>query len=374
MKKYKLISLLLLLLITSCSTYQQVNTRINRDGSMEREFFAYADSAFMAGNADNNPFLFLLSDKWSVTPHDSVFIRNLLGEDVKLNISARAKFNSPEDFGHTVQARKSLQQLALPRETLQKRFRWFYTYYTYNAVYTTIRDSLPLPIDVYLTNREQRILFQNDASAFEGMNGIEQAELLDDITGKFERWLQHSEFKITLDAFAQQLRESGEATYSTQIPSLHHTLFELIKKNIDNINITPRFIATLLDKHFNNTFFSGFQAKNNQAIENRVEQKTAVLELFEHKLYFSLELPGNVTQANTRLRDDHSLVWKVDAYRFLTHDYVLEAESRMANVWAFVVTILLVIAICLLIIRSLYRIKKINSGSIPVNSNFVGSV
>lgn len=341
MKTYKFTALLLLLLITSCSTYQQVNTRINRDGSMEREFFAYADSAFMAGNADSNPFLFLLSDKWTVTPYDSIFIRSLLGEDVKLNVSARATFNSPEDFSHTVQARKSLQQLALPRETLKKHFCWFYTYYTYNAVYTTIRDSLPLPIDTYLTDREQRILFQNDASAFEGMNGVEQADLLDDITGKFEIWFQHCEFKITLDAFAEQLRESGETTYSIQIPSLHHTLFELIKKNIDDINITSEFIASLLDKHFNSDFFSSFQAKNNQAIENRVEQKTALLALFEYKLYFSLDMPGKMIQANTRLRDDHSLVWKVDAYRFLTHDYVLEAESRTANSWAFVVTVLL---------------------------------
>ncbi|MDL2212882.1 hypothetical protein LJC21_01230 [Bacteroides sp. OttesenSCG-928-E20] len=353
MKTYTFISLLLLLLaVTSCSTYQQVNTRINPDGSMEREFFAHGDSAFMAGSTDNNPFLFLLDDRWKITRHDSVFVRNLLGEDVKLNVSTYAKFSSPEEFSKTVQARTNLKQLALPHETLKKYFRWFYTYYTYTAVYSTIRDNLPLPLDFYLSDSEQYIFFQGDASAFEGMNGIEQAEILDDITSKFEAWFQHCEFIITLKAFTGQLHESGNSEYATQIPALHEQLFDMIKQDMNDINITSKFIASLLDKYFDNDFFSEFQAKNASFIENKIEQNGLLLALFEHKFYFNLEMPGNVVQANTNLRENNALVWKVDAYRFLAHNYTLKAESRKANVWAFVVATVLLLGIGLTIFIS----------------------
>lgn len=44
------------------------------------------------------------------------------------------------------------------------------------------------------------------------------------------------------------------------------------------------------------------------------------------------------------------LVWKVDAYRVLADNYRLQAESRVMNIWAFVLTgLLLVVALILFI-------------------------
>ena len=57
MKTNRLLSILLLAVsMVSCTTYYQVKTRIHPDGSAHREVYAFADSAFMAGDPMKNHF------------------------------------------------------------------------------------------------------------------------------------------------------------------------------------------------------------------------------------------------------------------------------------------------------------------------------
>lgn len=79
MKTNRLLSILLLAVsMVSCTTYYQVKTRIHPDGSAHREVYAFADSAFMAGDPMKNPFMFSLDSGWVVTRFDSVRTHNYL--------------------------------------------------------------------------------------------------------------------------------------------------------------------------------------------------------------------------------------------------------------------------------------------------------
>jgi putative transmembrane protein len=61
-------------------------------------------------------------------------------------------------------------------------------------------------------------------------------------------------------------------------------------------------------------------------------------------------MPGELLSSNTVSVEDGMLVWKVDAYRVLADNYRLQAESRVMNIWAFVLTgLLLVVALILFI-------------------------
>lgn len=346
MKTNKIIPICLLLIgMTSCNTYHKMSTRINRDGTMERKISTLADSAFMANHRNKSPFLFELDDTWEITRYDSTMTVGFLDDNMKFNVKAARKFSSPEAFRKEVRPIEHLDRLILPREELKKNFRWFYTYYTYNAVYTNLTDKLPIPLRSYFTDEEQQILFQSDMTAFEGRNGIEMYNILDDLSIKFEKWLQHCQFEIAYSALTLELRRTGENTYYPQLANIRDDIFKKMdSKTKDDISVET--MIPLLNKHFNTTFFSTFYAGNKQRINETVEEKNELLAPFEHKIYFSLTMPGKVINANTILRDHDALVWKVDAYRFLAHDYTLQAQSRTCNVWAFIVTgLILLIAI-----------------------------
>jgi len=344
MKTIKLLTILLsLFLVMSCDTYHQVITHVNRDGSIERTVFARGDSAFMAGNNAGNPFQFDLTDQWTVTRYDSVINRTFWGKDMKFNVSVHGKFTSPEEYTRLTQAKEEYKQLVLPTEKLQKKFRWFYTYYTYNAVYNNLSARLPIPMDLYLTKEEQLMYFQSNLSAFEGRNGLEQHAVLDDITDKCEQWYERSVFQITFDAVAEILLESGETEYNSRLQNLGDTLFIMAKPKLDKADASSNLITAVLDQYFSTNYFTTFLLANGTAVEDRIEQKSKLLSLFENSLSFSLEMPGSITQANTQLRDGNMLVWKVDAFRFLTDDYSLQAQSRVLNVWTVVLTLLLLV-------------------------------
>ena len=92
MKTNRLLSILLLAVsMVSCTTYYQVKTRIHPDGSAHREVYAFADSAFMAGDPMKNPFMFSLDSGWVVTRFDSVRTHNYFGEEGKINVCAGRK-------------------------------------------------------------------------------------------------------------------------------------------------------------------------------------------------------------------------------------------------------------------------------------------
>jgi hypothetical protein len=70
---------------------------------------------------------------------------------------------------------------------------------------------------------------------------------------------------------------------------------------------------------------------------------------------YELVMPGVVVAANTPFKNQDTLVWKVDAYRIFTGDYVLTAESRTPNRWAFIITALLIVVLAGCLIKSVRR-------------------
>lgn len=57
-KRMNIVMVALLTILASCSTNYQMVTRVHKDGTVEKEVWALADSAFLAGDSNHNPFCF----------------------------------------------------------------------------------------------------------------------------------------------------------------------------------------------------------------------------------------------------------------------------------------------------------------------------
>ena len=51
-----------------------------------------------------------------------------------------------------------------------------------------------------------------------------------------------------------------------------------------------------------------------------------------------MDMPGRYVDGNAENFIDGNSSWKVDAYRLMYGGLVLEATSRKANIWAFILT------------------------------------
>lgn len=324
---------------TSCvSSYYRSVTHIDPDGKIGKTIYALGDSAFMAGNTAHNPFLFVLNNDWQVTRFDSCMAYDFFGEKRNLNVKAYRHYSSEDETPVSV-VREAMRPLAAPKETLKKQFRWFYTYYTFTAVYPEITDKGPIPLSRYLTAPEQALWLQGDMKGYQGMNGIELKGVLDDLEKSFLQWYTRSMYEISFNIVQHFDSLSEDKQYLPRLAVCKDSLFLTNQPaREDSPDFSPSIVCDLLDTHFHTSHFSSVRKRYTKEFEQQLEEKSQSIALFDALIQYELSLPGEILSANTTLYQDSTLVWKVDAYRNLAADYTLTAQSRVTNVWAFIVT------------------------------------
>lgn len=333
----------LLLVLASCSTNYRMTTRVYRDGRVSREVYTKADSAFLAGNRSSNPFLFQLGDSWMVENLDSCEKVDFFGEEGELNVKVKRTLEAGGTLSFFSTKEKWMKPLVEPQEKLEKHFRWFYTYYTYTCDFQEIEDKGPIPMDKYLSKPEQALLFQGDMNGYQGMNGVELKSELDDVEEKFMEWFYHTQFELSYEVVEHFLQRGGDTTYLAKLKTEKGEIFEGDKNRKEEDECSPEYVCTLLDKRYDTLVFSDLYKANQKEIQKMYDKKCITMELFNNQIKFELAMPGELLSTNTLLKEGDRLVWKVDAYRLLGGSYVLEAESRAMNTWAFCVTGLLIV-------------------------------
>lgn len=349
-------AIILLFGITSCSTSYRMVSKVNSDGSMYREVYAYGDSAFLAGNRAYNPFLFRLDSDWQLEELDSVIKLNSWGDEMKLNVKAFRTLPAvgAECFS-TVAGKEYMYPLAVPAETLRKSFRWFYTYYNYTATYAELPDKGPVPLDHYMSKEEQRLWLRGDKEALSGLNGIEQNTKLDDLESKFWKWYNRTQYELSYETILPFATQKGDTALVRLMSEWKEPIYgKYILGKDTGDDATPQEVCNYLDEFGRTKDFSILYAANKEAMDDLFEKKGQAAELFGYAIQFELSMPGRVISTNAALQKGASLIWKVDAFRLLDGEYTLAAESRTVNYWAFALTLVLLLS-AVMCFRRMYR-------------------
>lgn len=340
MKKVINLSILVLsLVLASCSANYRMTTCIHKDGNVDREVYAQADSAFLAGDKSKNPYLFQLGKEWKVEYLDSCMKVNFFGEEDSLNVKVSRTMQVSGKFSLFSSKENWMNPLAVPQERLEKHFRWFYTYYTYTCDFQEVTDKGPVPIEKYLNEQERALFFQGDMAGYQGMNGMELKQELDDMEQKFMKWYYRTRLELSYDVVEHFLQVTEDTTYLLQVKRDKYKFFDAAEEQKKMEEYSPDYVCKLLDKRYATTTFSKLYMNNEQEMNHLFDEKCASMELFGNQIKFELAMPGKLISANALLEEDGRLVWKVDAYRLLGGNYILQAESRTVNIWAFCVTV-----------------------------------
>lgn len=341
MKSYYKIAvfLLLTLMLVSCGKYYVMTTTINKDGSINRDVYTLGSKEFMDGDMSKNPFLFKLDSSWTITKYDSSFNYNFCGENKTLDVKVNRKFLSFEDYASKVEPEDNFRNLVLPHENISKKFRWFYTYYTFTGKYDKIKYEVPIPISEYFTEQESKLWFQGDFTAYKWMNGIELKNILDDIEQKFMNWYAKNMYEISFNI----IKNFVEEPYLSKIYEAKDSIYENNINKEDIIGIDTESILKLFDKCYNTDYFTKLFETNKSKIEELSDKETKELDIFNYEIYYELVVPGQLLQTNTQLMNGDTLVWKINAMRFINDDYFITAEYKQVNIWAFVLASLLII-------------------------------
>lgn len=354
-------------LITSCNNNNNYNstTKIFPDGSCSRELSSFmVDSAFMVGDTSKNPFPMKLDSSWKISwtysPKSGIRIYSNnwplkqwnwdkdTSKRLTLSLIAKKQYPNVEEMAKTFRYDHSDWNTIIPKISFEKKFRFFFTFYTYKEVYPKYNPLKLVPVEKYLTTDEIKMLYADNPKFAPELNGAEIKEILDGIDKKKEEWLNRSLFEEmyrTIPKYLRFLKNSG--IDSSRLMLAKDSVYTLMtEKGLKDD------LSKALNKHFKTTEFTKLDTlKGNKKEDDRVLD--LVIKPFSTHLSYHLLMPGKILQTSSKQSHGDTLTWNVEPYRFFFSDYELMAESKVANTWAFVVS-----AIFLIIVAVSFFIKR----------------
>ena len=320
---YLLVVILFMTIINSCTTYYYVCTDVAKSLDVDRTVYtASADGSSV-------DFPFATSGHWSVTKLLEPYEVDFYDAKVKMTHGA----SSSGRIGDVSLAGKdTYNPLLRPSERLEKRFRWFYTYYDYNAEFKGLKDRLPIPFDGYFTDAQLELFFRG-ANPPEGWNGVEMYCLLDDINQNFAKWHSDATYCVMCDIFKPYFTNQQ----MVELDTLKCRFMSGMEREV-MFAMKPDEFEERLATLFPGSGFGNIYEDNSEAIDHAYEKETEIIECFEAAFKYTVDLPGKYVSGNAVDFVDDCPTWKIDSYRLMTGNLKLFATSRQINVWAFLVT------------------------------------
>ena len=352
--------LAIILLVPSC-TPKPINmlTGINSDGSCYREFSDTPDSLFLMGDKSekNNPFPVFIDSNWQISwtlgdskPRTDFPLSKATFDSIKnksqkskenIVVRIRRNYHSVEDLDSLFRLKNASDWGKVTvKHRLDKKFRWFYTYYTYKETYKKLKLDFDIPIEKYMTKEEAQFWFTGKPEITKGMNGLEIREYVGQIEDNYNKWvvrnLWNEEFKVVLKNYDNLTQKP---VTKEKLRTLNDSIFN------SNINSSMDLdITKALNTFFKTNAFSMLSEKENGPLKKYDEDTNLRFAFFfSQAINYKLCLPGDIIQANNAVVDGETLTWKLTPQRLIPDDYILEAQSRKANIWAFILTGLIVI-------------------------------
>lgn len=339
MKPVISISLLIALVmaLSACEHKVYMETTVHEDGSLDKTI------VLETGDTTKNFMGIEVNNGWTMMTD---LIEDTTSENSKKwNVIYQKKFASAEEAN---------AELATVRDTLfrvsskfDKKFRWFYTYLYYSDTYHTINRMNLLPDD-YITQEDYAFI---DRLPAEGK-----------VISKADSFFLSELHKRIFDIYG--LRAIYEAHYSLNEKLIHESGLEdrwldTLKKHKENIyqrlvkndNVPEDFMYKSMD-----SLGIPFPMKKMRSrFDELYKQEDAKTDFINHasegKYTHVINMPWKIVRTNADSVSGNQLMWNPPSIKFLLKDYTMYAEARKMNIWAFVVSALVIVFTGYLLLR-----------------------
>jgi hypothetical protein len=330
---------IMIMALSSCREIT-VRTTVNRDGSFTRTVIVSGDST----EAFKMELPYPVDSSWAMTS-----LKDTAGKG-KFIVTYTKQFNDCEELTAEIGRDTSWLRQLVRHIGITKRFGFFYSYITYKEVYPAANPFTALPYKEHLApdvllwlTRKHPIQSPSDSLKMEDAEDKAMTYLVESATAEFE--------KIMADGI---LKLNDPRLDAGNVRAVHdHLRFTLEKWNISDA-------GTLIDSCRKWTGNSAFERLKEiqPPLFREYNRKSAFLEnlLMMEDFHVETELPGLITGTNSAVLNGNRVSWNVFPMAFLLEDYMMEAESRVINVWAFILSGLVLLGlVSLLAVKSLKR-------------------
>lgn len=343
MKNNITIGLLLTLfavLLSSCEHTVEMRTIVHEDGSLDKTIvLESADSTL----TEHNYLGIGKPQGWQVDVQQ--INDNAKSRDEKKKQDKKFLYTFKKSFHTDVEAN---DELAKPSDSLfritskfESRFRWFYTNMHYSDTYHAI-NRFDLSTEDYLTQEDFQFI---DNLPAEGKS-ISKADSLF-LIGLNERIFDHYGNRAYFDEHYKILTDLiKDDRQREKLQTQHEAIFQSMDKRKD---IEEDFLPKLADSlGVFIDFTSAEYKKRKLAAENKLKFASWAA---EGKYRHAIEMPYEIVSHNADSVRENTFYWSPSYLKFLFRDYTFFAEARKPNIWAWVVSLIVLILAAIGLVR-----------------------
>jgi hypothetical protein len=324
-KSLKIISLTVLILAASCDETETVVTNIvHRDGSVTRRIEMKSSKHNFSPDIIQVPLdsTWIMKDSISIsTENDTVWFRT--AEKIFKNADALN-----EDYNYDKGANRKIKRSA----AFTKKFRWFNTFFTFSEKLDKSFLS-GYPPEKFLSADELEFFYLPENISRDKLSGADSTkykELKERTDLRSERYYWSTLVSEWIGEFLKLTEGRTGAELSKEALKMQEN--EIIDSLIKNQGDTDSLIARVLGYEA----YSKFRTEADSATSIINERLDANISFAGYTVIFTM--PGKVTASNGFIMKEGEIMWPVRSEFFLSEPYVMHAESKMPNIWAWFVS------------------------------------
>ena len=284
MKKYLLLSTILLTALTACeSGHIDMNTIIHADGTCRREICFKADSVALANgsiNAHSNVLDILNDNSWTYEVQDTSWVK------------AYRDFSSPDEMAEAMPLQVAGQQVK-SKAKLEKQFRWFYTDYIYTETFESIAPTFVIPLTNYMEKDMADFWLTGTPDVMKGYSGLEMKDYLDSMEDAYMHFVNANILNDLMDVLAEHYDDITKAPVSKEefLASKSELIEQADKMSTDVLNFEPEklLVETFKTEAYNQVL------KDDPVISEAWEQRQNVyVSLLMLDVDYQLTMPGGI--------------------------------------------------------------------------------
>ena len=307
------------LMITSCEKNVQIITEINRDGTCTRFYSikesdnVYADETWVEDTAD--------------TVRTTIYRTfNSVGE-----MAANPVLAVNGEFINS-------------QAQLDKKFKWFYTDYKFSETFASKEHFINVPFADKMSRDELSFMLTGYPNLTKGMTGAEIADFIGPLQEKYE-------YLATLSMIDCDLRLIANHYDMIANPPVDRTTFMSLSDSITRYALDEgwdilRHRNGLIQDYFKSDAYSIFYDSNDDIkdeFEDEYEGYLNFVDLYYLITPYTLKMPGRVIETGRGTLKDGVINYRFGGRYLFTGDYTITATSRVTNIWAFILSGLIVL-------------------------------
>lgn len=338
--RYLFFGLAILIMALSACREITVRTTVNNDGTFTRMITVSGDS----NEVFKMDLPYPLDTSWVMTSK-----KDTAGKE-KFIVTYTKHFRDSQELEAEIGRDTNWKKQLVRHLDIRKRFGFFYSYIEYREVYSAANPFTLLPFKGHLSPEDiswltRRHPIQSPSDSVKSKSAEDKAlnYIVESATAEVEKILADGILKLNdprLDAKrVSEFRDSIRIALTT----------DKMKEGVSFIDAYRRWTGNPAAdrlKELQPPLFSAF------------EKKTKFLEnlLLMEEFHAEAVLPGLITATNSSALSGNRVSWELFPMAFLLEDYPMTAESRVINIWAFILSGMVLLAlVTLLVVKSLKR-------------------